>query len=201
MLWRHDVDCSVHRALALARIEAEAGVSSTYFLLFHGWFYNLLERPVLDRAREIMELGHWLGLHFDVDFYPGLSVEGLSERLAVERGDAGGADGARPPLFSFHNPDVGPAPEYDSTRWHAGMINSAYGRELSERSPRSRIPTATGATSRCPSSWPRERSVNFTSSPIPSGGRGGGWWGCKMAAPVVGMQRARRISGGARQRP
>ena len=52
-----------------------------YFLLFHGWFYNLLERPVLDRAREIMELGHWLGLHFDVGFYPGLSVEGLSERL------------------------------------------------------------------------------------------------------------------------
>src|SRR4051794_14022454 len=65
VLWRHDVDASVHRALVLARIEAELGVRSTYFFALRSEFYNLLESGVTRRAREILELGHWLGLHFD----------------------------------------------------------------------------------------------------------------------------------------
>ncbi len=32
VLWRHDVDYSVHRAAALARIEADLGVRATYFV-------------------------------------------------------------------------------------------------------------------------------------------------------------------------
>ena len=35
VLWRHDLDFSVHRALALARIEAEAGAHATYILNQH----------------------------------------------------------------------------------------------------------------------------------------------------------------------
>ena len=35
VLWRHDVDCSVHRALCLAKIEKELGVKSTYFFHLH----------------------------------------------------------------------------------------------------------------------------------------------------------------------
>src|SRR4029079_6101206 len=64
VLWRHDVDASVHRAARLARIEAEEGVRATYFLSFHSAFYNLLERPVFDAARAVLGAGHWLGLHF-----------------------------------------------------------------------------------------------------------------------------------------
>src|SRR3954463_4717708 len=69
VLWRHDVDLSVHRAAKLADLEAEAGVHATYFFLLRSEFYNLLEGAVLDRARRIAALGHWIGLHFDPAFY------------------------------------------------------------------------------------------------------------------------------------
>ena len=86
VLWRHDVDSSVHRALRTAEIEAEAGVRATYFFFLHSWFYNLLEREVLDRARAILELGHWAGLHFDSGFY------GEPSRPQADRAAGGGAE-------------------------------------------------------------------------------------------------------------
>ena len=86
VLWRHDVDVSVHRALALARIEARAGLRSTFLLSLHSAFYSLLEAEVAARARDIFALGHWLGLHFDLSAYPGLDHEAeLTRRIEQER--------------------------------------------------------------------------------------------------------------------
>ena len=81
VLWRHDVDYSLHRALVLARIEAELGARATYFLSLHSDLYNVLEPAVHARAREIAALGHWIGLHFDAGFYADGS---LDERAAWE---------------------------------------------------------------------------------------------------------------------
>jgi hypothetical protein len=68
LLLRHDVDFSLEWALPLARIEAELGVRSTYFVLPHGP-ENLLGEPGFSRLREILGLGHRLGLHYDLGFY------------------------------------------------------------------------------------------------------------------------------------
>ena len=43
ILWRHDVDFSVHRAKKLAQIESEERVHSTFFFHMHSEFYNLME--------------------------------------------------------------------------------------------------------------------------------------------------------------
>jgi hypothetical protein len=107
VLWRHDVDFSVHRAVRLAGIEAEEGVTSTYFLGFHSSFYNLLERSVADLAREIVGLGNRLGLHFDSSFYGTIeSTDELAEKIASEARML--ADLLETPVdaFSFHNPGV-----------------------------------------------------------------------------------------------
>src|SRR5213593_3505306 len=56
VLWRHDVDFSVHRALRLAEIEAEAGVRATYFMYPRSQFYNLLSNLVAPKARQILAL-------------------------------------------------------------------------------------------------------------------------------------------------
>jgi hypothetical protein len=131
VLWRHDVDASVHRALRLAEIEAEAGVKATYFLHLHSWFYNLLEREVLDRARRIGELGHWLGLHFDLGFYrepPG--EDELAGLLASERDLLSSLVEQPVEAFSWHDPETGPALDIDRDEL-AGMVN-AYGRSLRE---------------------------------------------------------------------
>ena len=128
ILWRHDLDFSVHRALALARIEADEGARATFFLHPHSAFYNLLEADVATRVDEIAALGHDLGLHFDPTFYAGRRKP-PEEALRAERALLEDVF-ERPILaFSLHNPDVA---GWDDDRDEiAGMVN-AYGRSLRE---------------------------------------------------------------------
>ena len=132
ILWRHDVDFSVHRALRLAEIEAEEGVRATYFLFLHSELYNLLEADVFTVAMRILELGHWLGLHFDPQFYArddaGGDVEPSIER---ERRLLEELTGTPVGALSFHNPGVGGLEVPDADRL-AGIVN-AYGRGIRER--------------------------------------------------------------------
>jgi hypothetical protein len=129
VLWRHDVDASVHRAARLAAIEAEEGVRATYFLSFHSSFYNLLERPVLEAARALVAAGHWLGLHFDSSFPVGGDV---AERIGREAAQL--ADLFERPVatFSFHNPGLVNDDLALADDTVAGLVN-AYGRRIRER--------------------------------------------------------------------
>lgn len=69
ILWRHDVDLDLEQALKIAKREAKAGVKSTYFLLLGSEFYNLHEKGNFSIVKEIMSLGHEIGLHFDPYFH------------------------------------------------------------------------------------------------------------------------------------
>lgn len=73
VLMRHDVDMCVAKALAIARIEAEAGVRSTYFVMLRSDHYNPLSETDAPRIERMIEMGHGLGLHFDAAVYPELS--------------------------------------------------------------------------------------------------------------------------------
>lgn len=101
-LWRHDVDFSLHRALRLAEIEAEAGWQATYFVQLNSSFYNLLECQSVRLVQRISALGHEVGLHFD----PGaaLGPAGLKKRLGFEKGIFEDALGVAVNAFSIHNP-------------------------------------------------------------------------------------------------
>jgi hypothetical protein len=132
VLWRHDVDVSVHRALALARIETRAGVRSTYLLSLHSAFYSLLEPEVAARAREIFALGHWPGLHFDLSVYAGVDDEAeLARRIDQERALLEDWIGHPVVALSFHNPDVVEVPAMRAERL-AGLPN-AFGAALATR--------------------------------------------------------------------
>jgi hypothetical protein len=74
---RHDVDVDPGAALELARIEHELGVRSTYFVMTRSPIYNAFGRANQTLLREIADLGHWIGLHYDVAFRPdGSPVDG-----------------------------------------------------------------------------------------------------------------------------
>lgn len=129
VLWRHDVDLSVHRALALARIEADAGVSSTWFYWLRSPFYSLLDRGTGERARAILGLGHWLGLHFDPSAHPDVDdADDLEQHIDYERGLL--EDWLERPVcaVSLHNPDVRQVAGMRDERL-AGLPN-AYGSAL-----------------------------------------------------------------------
>ena len=104
LLWRHDCDYSLNRALALARVEQEEGVHATYFVNPHCEFYHLLERSQLDIVRELRSLGHDVALHFDGMFHTSRDEAELARQLEREASLLEDVLGVRPTAFSFHNP-------------------------------------------------------------------------------------------------
>ena len=130
VLWRHDIDISVHRALALARIERAEDVTATYFVHLHSRFYNALEDTIVERLRAIVALGHHLGVHFESHFVPALGPS-LDAAVAAEASIVAALCGAPVTAVSFHDPDIAGTTVADADRI-AGLVNAS-GRSLRER--------------------------------------------------------------------
>lgn len=98
---RHDIDFSPGHSLEMAELEHAAGVTSTYFVLVDGQFYNPLRSEVVRQLRQIHSLGHEIGLHFavssDIDTDIGKEVAFRLEVLSA-------IVGATVRSFSQHNP-------------------------------------------------------------------------------------------------
>jgi hypothetical protein len=60
---RHDIEFSIDRALKMALIEKELGVTSTYTVQLRNNTYNALSQKNIQVVKEIRELGHNVGLH------------------------------------------------------------------------------------------------------------------------------------------
>lgn len=103
ILWRHDIDFSVHSAYALAKIEAEEGISSTFFIHLHNEFYNAFEKEITELLKEILKLGHRAGLHFDCHFYSIKNEKELEANLKFEKEILEKLLNTDIRVFSFHN--------------------------------------------------------------------------------------------------
>ena len=101
---RHDVDFSLENALNLALIESEQGVKSTYFLMLHCEFYNLLEKKNLEIVQRIEGMGHQIGLHFHADFYDISDEKMLNSKIILEKTILENVLEREIRTFSFHNP-------------------------------------------------------------------------------------------------
>lgn len=109
IIWRHDIDYSVHRAYSLAKIEAEEGIKANYFVHFHSELYNVLEIDIIEKIREISKMGHNVGVHFEPGFY-GINItdkEELEAKLTFEKELLEKLLEKKVNAFSFHNPEVG----------------------------------------------------------------------------------------------
>jgi hypothetical protein len=98
LLLRHDVDMSLHAALRMAELEADAGATATYFLMTESVFYNLASTEGEAALARLRELGHRVGLHA---VHPNATLDGRFD-----------------PVIAWHNPD----PEY-MTAPTAGATN------------------------------------------------------------------------------
>jgi hypothetical protein len=77
---RHDVDLTLDAALQMAELEAELGVSATYFLMTESVFYNLSSAEGVGAIARLRELGHRVGLHA---VYPNAVVDERFERVVA----------------------------------------------------------------------------------------------------------------------
>lgn len=126
LVWRHDIDMSLHRAIKLAQIEAGLGLKATYFIHMQSEFYSILEKECNEILNQIVELGHDLAIHFDPNFYGNEKIRSsndLSDYLLFEKGLLKKLTGYEAKVFSFHNPDIGEWLKFtDDT--YGGLINT-----------------------------------------------------------------------------
>ena len=103
ILWRHDVDVSPHRARAIARIESDLQVGSTFLFRIRSADYSILDREVREIITEILGLGHEVGLHFEIEENEQSQAEILLS-LGRDKKLFELITGIQPKVFSFHNP-------------------------------------------------------------------------------------------------
>ena len=84
VILRHDIDNSIEAAIPMGRIEAECCAPSTFFVLLTSDFYNPASQKSLALLRQLQEMGHEIGLHFDEVAYADteIPVETLIRREA-----------------------------------------------------------------------------------------------------------------------
>ena len=86
---RHDVDLSLDAAVAMARIEADIGVESTYCVLLSSPLYNPLEGEYRRSLAEIESLGHDVIPHVSTHAYWGAGAapdaDAIERRVDEER--------------------------------------------------------------------------------------------------------------------
>ena len=120
-MWRHDIDYSLERSVALAKEEFGLGIKATYFLNIHSDFYNTFsarEKALID---QIIGYGHEIGVHFDASFYNINSEKELSDYIKYEAMILENAFKTKPTAFSFHNPKK--ADLVFENEEYAGLIN------------------------------------------------------------------------------
>jgi hypothetical protein len=103
ILWRHDIDFSIHRAYRLAQIESELGIKSTYFIHLHNEYYNIFEKEISLLVKKIISLGHQIGLHFDTHYYNIENESELNSKLLFEAKLIKKLFDINVKVFSFHN--------------------------------------------------------------------------------------------------
>ncbi len=84
---RHDVDNSLEKARDMAKLEygiIQGGVKSTYFVLLTSDFYNLYSKKSISLIKEIIDMGHDIGLHFDEKRYDIKTIEDMKKYVYKE---------------------------------------------------------------------------------------------------------------------
>lgn len=134
VLWRHDIDISLHRAVSLAKIESAFGVAATYFINPHSIYYNIFEPRSQEIINQILSLGHQVGLHFDTQAFPNINWDYSALAEAIEREKILlsyliPVDQIK--AVSWHNPDSAGLLSFDFKKI-SGLVN-AYSKEIRDK--------------------------------------------------------------------
>lgn len=122
VIFRHDIDNSIEKAVELAALERKLGIKSTYFALVTSDFYNPESKKSIEGLRKIQSFGHEIGLHFDEMAYD--AIKDVPHAIAREVSVLSGIIGAQVTTVSMHRPSQ---KTLDANYEIPGMINS-YGK-------------------------------------------------------------------------
>lgn len=66
LVLQHDVKLSIKKALEFAEFEANIGANSVYYIMVNGDFYNPYCDVNIEKLKMIKDLGHAIGIHYDL---------------------------------------------------------------------------------------------------------------------------------------
>lgn len=104
VIMRHDIDFDLQKAVHLAEIENQMGISSVYFVLISSNFYNIISECNTRYLNEIASYGHEIGLHFDEAKYKELNIQQIEEKVFEEAGLLEEIIGRDVKTVSMHRP-------------------------------------------------------------------------------------------------
>jgi hypothetical protein len=102
---RHDIDVAPALCLPMAELEHQEGVRSTYYVLFSA-LYNPFEAESKAALIRLVELGHELGVHYDLSMYPAHDRMASLEWLRHEAGLLQRITGKLAVTHCMHNPSL-----------------------------------------------------------------------------------------------
>ena len=102
IIMAHDVDHDILNCINLINAENEMGVTATYFLRLHARSYNMLCRSSISIAKELLELGAKIGLHYEPTFCPCESK--YSHHIVKQMDTLSEAIGSEVSYFNIHEP-------------------------------------------------------------------------------------------------
>ena len=110
---RHDVDMSTAKALEMAERERKMRIGpAVYFIMVTSEFYNPFEKESAERINKILDLGHRIGLHYDLSLMPDDDRE-RSRIIATQAMMLEGIFGQQIIHISAHKPFMGVKPSID----------------------------------------------------------------------------------------
>lgn len=104
VILRHDVDFSLRKAVEMARMDADEGARSTFFVLLTAPYYNPLSGEGAALLREIAGMGHEVGLHYDCTGFEAMDTGARRRRVALLAAALGDALGAEVTSIAQHKP-------------------------------------------------------------------------------------------------
>jgi hypothetical protein len=127
---RHDIDFSPDAALRMAEFESRLGVRASYFLLLSSSFYNLLSAEYCAVPRQLIGLGHEVGLHYDLACYDVISPGRPLDVLLNQADALSQLCGERVKSIAMHNPSVYGADVFQNVRQFINAYDPRYTREI-----------------------------------------------------------------------
>ena len=123
VILRHDIDKDIEKAVKLAEIENKMRISSTYFVLVTSEFYNVFSKRSRKQLKQIRDMNHEIGLHFDEVQYSEANgnINYIRQRILDESALLGEAIGEKIRTVSMHRPS---RMVLDADMSIPGMINS-----------------------------------------------------------------------------
>ncbi len=103
---RHDVDFDVSQALLMAQAEYRQGIRSTFFVLVTSNLYNIHSFASRKAIKQIQDMGHTIGLHFDEVVYPEDigKVDRIREKIKQELDILSEVLSTNIGVYSYHRP-------------------------------------------------------------------------------------------------